>query len=108
MKKFLVLLLTMFLIAQTPTDATESKNLLGLTKLTFKQNFVEKFGRVPDVKFFWKEDGFCGNADAELWLDMMVSTLEAIPAEQSPEFFLFTREAFFIYGIVFTVALSHI
>ncbi len=106
MKKFWIVLFAMFLIAQIPTAASESKNLLGLTKVSFRAGFIEKFGREPKVEFKWNDTGFCANHDAELWIDTMVLTLEALPAEKPTEFFLFTREAFFIYGIAFTLVIG--
>jgi len=108
MKKFWIVLCAMFLIAQIPTAASESKNLLGATKIAFRTGFIEKFGREPKAEFKWNDTGFCANRDAELWIDTMVLTLEALPAEKPTEFFLLTREAFFIYGVVTTLAIGQI
>ena len=77
-----------------------SQNLLGLTKLQFKTAFEKKYNRQIDPIITFNNDGtFCGNADAELFLDQVLTVMEKTSVTEEPPFFL-TPQAFVVYGIL--------
>lgn len=99
-KKLLLSLLLLLLAVQNLNAEATSQNLLGLTKLQFKTAFEVKHKRPLSPKIWFNEDGsFCGNRDAEMFLDQVLTVMENTPLTSDPPFFL-SPVAFIVYGVL--------
>lgn len=98
-KLWFVLLMLSCLGLQLNAENT-SKNLFDLTKSEFKFGYFEKYHKLPSANITFSDAGFCGNLDAELFLDQMITVLEKTPVTEDPPFYM-SPFAIFVYGIVF-------
>lgn len=113
MKKLLaVLLILLFAVPQLNAENT-SKTLYDKFKSDLETKYEAKYGRKLNIQLSFDGEvpdypiSFTGNQDAEIWIDGMVQVLQDQPLQTSETNLFLSKEAFFVYGIAFTVLMYH-